>query len=102
MKRLKGQRQEERREKEQEKEPVRCMWSQVQEMQAHYQPMTSYIQRPEDTGNPTTFAEDFPYFQIPMLTGMVILVRFDLARTQTQRPETVVEATRVVFRGKAE
>ena len=35
MKRLKGQRQEERREKEQEKEPVRCMWSQV-----HYQPMT--------------------------------------------------------------
>ena len=38
--RLKGQRQEERREKEQEKEPVWCMWSQVQEMQAHYQPMT--------------------------------------------------------------
>ena len=35
MRRLKGQRQEERREKEQEKEPVRCMWSQV-----HYQPVT--------------------------------------------------------------
>ena len=44
MKRFKGQRQEERREKEQEKEPVRCMWSQV-----HYQPVTRLHTKAEVT-----------------------------------------------------
>ena len=77
MKRLKGQRQEERREKEQEKEPVRCLWSQV-----HYQPMTQLHTKARVTTLMKKKVTSSNYF----FYGITVLIVTYLSLTHTQSP----------------